>query len=405
MKRKILMLILANTIFMTSCMPATVEEKERIQKEKGEYVKEYDSIDDLDFSSGHIEGTLREKFSVDADVQIDYPKQCGTYELVRKNIDKTEEEYNEYFVNIVDGYFTEDNTVSWTVKHTLGEDVWRNTRYDGNKGVYFKRVGDIMEDYYSVCHSIVQTVERYFYEYGFEYDKELIDGVVNDFLEKCADIIPDGINGDYVCVHVDKEYMDYIIEKYGKEEKESFCGKRNMEYYSVILYPEIEENIYFKGYSRRYFELNEGETADEICINTGTNDAGKPWIATHTPQYVELIISEDGEVISFEIEDYYTIEECMAEYDIISPKKALEVFCDVYEGIVLERELIVRSIKLEYQIKVDEPNESGYRNAYLIPVWVIRYKSPLDYWSEYLDEGVIVSAIDGSVLVSPSDLY
>ena len=37
----------------------------------------------------------------------------------------------------------------------------------------------------------------------------------NEFLDKMAPVIPDGISGEYVCVNFNEEYRRYIDEKYG----------------------------------------------------------------------------------------------------------------------------------------------------------------------------------------------
>ena len=101
MKKKITALLLVTSICMTGCMPTTLEEKKEEDKKAGKEVVEYISLDDMDFSSGHIEGVLRENLKIDADIPINMPTECGIYEISRKESEMTESEYTEYFREII----------------------------------------------------------------------------------------------------------------------------------------------------------------------------------------------------------------------------------------------------------------------------------------------------------------
>ncbi len=406
MRKRLLALVLLSSLVMTGCMSTTLEEKKEkeqreAEKNGGTSTSPYVDIEDLDFESGHVEGLLRENFRIDADVSVNVPTECGTYELARKKQDMTETEYAQYFDEIIDNYFGSDVTTSVADFENPDMAMSVNSTYaNGNMGEYYKKIDQKDRSDYSLYHSKLRVIERNFYEYGLEYDREFVDGVVNSFMEKCSGIIPDGINGDYVCIHIDKEYMDNLREKYGMEISEirTDWEEDNMEYYAICMYPEIEEGIYFKGVQTEVADLVEGEVTDEVCEKQYYGDTDTWHVVSHNPQYIEMIVKEDGEIVSIRIEDYYTIGEKINSNTILTAKEALEKFSEAYDGILMEEEMVVKSLSLEYTVDMeDEPGEDGYRDAVLVPVWVVRYKSPLPYWVDNVEMMMTISAIDGSI--------
>ena len=112
--KKIIVLLVVVCVCMTSCMPTSLSEKEQNdQQGSNDQIKDtYNSIDDLDFASGHIKAALRENFLIDADVPVNAPTKCGTYELSSKILDKTEQEYTEELRQLVNDYYGENTATS-----------------------------------------------------------------------------------------------------------------------------------------------------------------------------------------------------------------------------------------------------------------------------------------------------
>lgn len=171
-----------------------------------------------------------------------------------------------------------------------------------------------------------------------------------------------------------------------------------MEFYAVNMYSEVEESIYFKGFEKKGYNRIADETIDEVCVINRMSGEGHMDIYSHEPQRIEMVISEEGEVLYFRISDYYTIEEKTETVEILDTQVALEVFCQQYDGVLLENDIIVKDISLQYTVELsDEVDETGYRNAKLIPVWVIRYNPPMDYWDDMFEMRMTISAVDGSI--------
>lgn len=384
--RKYLLLICIVCLCFTACMPTTMKEKQQNNADKNQIT--YTKIDDLDFSSGHIEGVLKENFYLDADVTIDVPTECGIYELSKKNLDSTQEDYLNQFVSLINEFYGEDQAVvDKGDAHLTGQ--LPNCDYDGNSGYFSKTsYNDVNK-----LHGKIKIIENFFYEYGFEYDKELIDGYVKKFLDTFKEVIPNGIDEEYICIHFNDEYWKALVDEYGEEALKNIMDMPEKEFYGVILYPEIENDIFLKTFQPKAYTPLEGEILDEVSYY----DEWKS-IFTHNRQYLELIISEEGEVLSFRFGDYFKIEDKINSYEIIDAKTALKFFYKEYENILLDDDVIVKSISLEYEVVLeDKLSENGYRNAYLCPVWRIRYNS------EYPHMGLVeldysISAITGTVV-------
>lgn len=210
--RKLFLLTVLICVALTGCMKATLEEKNN----ENEVTNTYTKIEDMDFASGYIEGEIRENFFINASVPTNVPKECGIYEIARKDLNMTELEYTKYFDEIIDNYYGRDVTISDADKKSESELLETNSSYTGNVGDYYNASNP--RDYYSNAQIKLHSIETVFCDYGLDYDKEFIDGIVNDFLEKCAGIIPDGMKGDYVCVHIDDEYYDYFEKNMARRE-------------------------------------------------------------------------------------------------------------------------------------------------------------------------------------------
>ncbi len=406
MRKRVLALVLLTSVIFTGCMSTTLEEKQ--EKQEQEAVKngdkensenlQYVNIEDLDFESGHIEGILRENFRIDADVSVNVPAECGTYELARKKQEMTETEYAKYFDEIIDDYVGSDVTTSVIDQENSDIRLIINSEYNnGVFGNYFDKSFNKDSNSFGYFHNKLQVIESNFYEYGHEYDKQFVDGIVNTFIEKCAGIVSDGMNGDYVCIQVDKEYTAALREKYGKDIRIDWRVD-GIEYYAIRMYSEIEEGIYFKGLQHTGAYVEDGEETDEVC-ELQYNEEEKKWYAvSHNPQYLEMIVTEDGKLLSLRFTDLYTIGEKVETNSILDAEEALGAFCKAFDGILMEEELVVKSMFLEYTVDIEnEPGEDGYRNATLIPVWVVRYKDCSTRWPDDVERMMTISAIDGSV--------
>ncbi len=395
--KKIIVLLVVVCVCMTSCMPTSLSEKEQNNQQgsNGQIKDTYNSIDDLDFASGHIKAALRENFLIDADVPVNAPTKCGIYELSSKILDKTEQEYTEELRQLVNDYYGE-NTATIMGTSDITNSSAPNCYYRGNDGGFCK--GNYND--YGNQHQKINIIAKYFYEWGFEYDKQMMDDVIGRFMKHFEGIIPDGMNGDYECVHIDDEYWEYLEGKYTKDELEMLWERENEEYYAISMYSEIEEGIYFKAHTPIVYNSINGEKLDEV-----SSYSEEGYALSHRPQWFQIIVSEEGEVVSVRFSDNYTIGNKIEEKQIISAKEALKLFYKEYEGVLLQDELIVKNISLEYMVCLDnELDDNSYRNAYLAPVWVIRYDSELDYYG-IVESTYVFSAVDGTVVIGKGEAY
>ncbi len=391
--RKIVALISIVCILATGCMPTSEAEKQ--EKETGKEKVNYTKIEDMDFSSSHINGVLRENFIIDADIPVAIPAECGTYELSNKVVDKSQEEYEKELAKLINEYYNENIAIVDDGVTTIDEEI-PNCFYNGNMGDFQK--GNYND--YNSMHQKINIIAKNFYEYGLEYDKAFVDGVVNEFLQHFESVVPDGMNGDYECVHIDDEYWEYLEGKYTQEEMESIFDKTDMEFYAVSMYSEIEEGLYFKAHSPISYNHISGEILDEV-----TNIEEGNVLQSHRPQWLQMIISEEGEVLSVRFNDYYVVGDKITTESIIGVKEALQLFYNEYEGIILDNEVIVKAITLEYMVRLDdELGENGFRNAYLEPVWVFRFDSELERFG-LMERTYAFSAVDGTLLLGKNDAY
>ncbi len=389
--RKYLLLICIVCLCFTACMPATLSEKQEQDSKKEDNLVNYTNIDDMDFSSGHISGILRENFVVEAEVPVKYPSECGRYEINEKSLSMTETEYYELFCRLINEYYGEDIATSFD--YILGGNKVLSCNYNGVEGHFQKGKFDSYTSY----HQKISHLLCYVTEDGLEYDKEMIDGVVQEFLAHFKEVLPDGINGKYDCVHIDEEFYQYLIDKYDDTELSWGWIKDEKEYYAISIYSEIEDDTFLKIRHPKTYEVKAGEKADECgeIITSGNITR----LHSGKAQFVELIVSEEGKVESIRIEGYQDIGKMIESKKILSPKDVLAKFYECYDGLLLENEILVKSIELEYMTVVaDEMNDESVRNIYLEPVWRVRFDNGRPNEGMF-DDNYVFSAVDGSLLL------
>lgn len=391
-KKLIVVTILMMTVVLGGCRETRLSEKQDNtvgQDNNGEQPMVYDKLSEMDFATGHIEGVLKENFKVDADIPTDTPDKMWYYEIYNKDVgeSKTNEEYTEYLAELVDAYYGEDLTITASEKKA---GITENIFCDGVMSIFFKAGLEALDSYMRMA-----TVEESFPEYG-QYDEGFIGPIVDEFLDKMAPVIPDGISGEYVCVNFNEEYRRYIDEKYGKDSPFEFAWSEELEnYYIVRLYSKVGGYDFKIDGNFFYYPFDKNYSYDNVYrVPPGDTSAGSVGTVCCSPQYMDIFISDDGEVLGFLIDNHYKMGEAVEEKDILSPQEALKMFYKEFENVILKEEIIVTDMKLHYTMVLDEADENGYRNAYLTPVWhIFVYEKKFGTYATR-----ICSAVDGKVL-------
>ncbi len=396
MKKNVLILVLVIGLTASGCKPTTIEKRNEQEKSNNSEKIEYTKIEDMDFSTGHVEGVLQEGINVDAYILSEDMQECGIYELANKKVDLTELEYAEKMDGILDNYFGRDITTSYVDQQATSIFLNINSFYNGNIATFYDKYSDKDSNDYSNYHSCMRTNMTTVYEMGSEYDKAFVDEIVNRIIEEFSEILPDNVGARYECLYLGEDYEQRLIEKYGEEVADSFYDL-DLGYYVINMYSEIEDDVFFKGIIPKSYDTIEGEILDEVCVTVGYEDVIES-IQSHNPQCVEMIITEEGELVSLRINDYYIIGEKVENAKVIGAGEALEAFCDAFNGILIEKDITVKVMTMEYVVELDdELDENNYRNAQLVPVWVIRYTGGMSHMPDYIESTMVISAIDGSV--------
>lgn len=357
---------------------------------QNEYTVAYtyeDIVNNIDFSSPHINVKLLDKLSVDAEIVVDVPQELGIYEYARKPNYEDENAMDELVAELVDAYYGED--VSVTHKESMEKNIIASVVCSSRTisfSTNYKELGGM----YNFC-------EVYHPQLEGDYDKELVDKAVRSFVEQFQKIIPDEMSMNYRCMFLRDGWWKDIAKKYSVNQTE--MDKVEYEYYMVRMYPEMENGIYLEMDDTLYWErIGESSYADGFR----EDDYSKKLQDYYIWSYVDIYIDTEGNIFAFHIDDVIDIGECVERKKVISVKEALEKVYDTFKDTVLKYELVVRDIQLEYRVCMDNTvDKNGYRNAHIEPVWTIKYTTGGMYENQEIScSTMIVSATTGEVLAT-----
>ncbi len=375
MKRGLFISIVSFTFctFLTGCMRTDVP------TDTSSGTKTEAETQELVWEDSHVSGELKENLILDANIPKTVPATAGSYRISGKK----DNGFEELFEQCVDTLYGADVTTTRKDAPNIDTDI--NTSVDETAADYSPKGVDY--DYY-----LGDLLEVFHPDYDHnDYDKEVIDASVNRFLEVFADIIPANITRQYTVMHFNQAFYEHM-EQYG-EGTMSNWQHMDEDYYLVRFYTEPEENIFYKSRPELTFAAIPGEKVE--------NELTTLMEGIHyffgTVQRIDLLIYPDGQIFGIQMDNNMEIGEKIREEAILGVEDVIELLRKKYEKRTLLKSITISDIELQYQcFMADELDESGNRELFLAPVWVVKY----------LEEGqsvfytYIFSATTGELLFS-----
>ncbi len=379
MRKKLIILIIIISLYLNGCVSNTEMENETLNFADNKVdlgqVKEYEEfVKDIDFENEHIKAEIKENLLLDTDITVNAPLNMGIYEYEDKEYpflydeEKNIEEAKK-LAKLIDEYFGKDVTVIPSEQGIV------NTTGSGY-------VNPDDEKYF-----VANQWEKGFPYYESEYDEQMINDIVNDFVNHFEELLPIYITTNYRCVH----FTDAFWQKVNKEFVNTNFNNYGLDYYMVSLYSEIEQDVYIESDEQIvYKDIGESIRAE------GFNEDNFEIFEQVSNSGVEILIDEYGQVFAFRIHSGLVVGECIDAKDILSAKEILGKVYELFAPYEQYGETIIREVRLKYiPYLSDEVNNNGYRPAYLIPVWSVKYNKR----NEMKHNTIIFSAATGEILL------
>lgn len=334
--------------FLTGCMRTDVP------TDTSSGTKTEAETQELVWEDSHVSGELKENLILDANIPKTVPATAGSYRISGKK----DNGFEELFEQCVDTLYGADVTI--TIKDAPDDDADINTTVSETSASYSLKEYDA--DYY-----LGDLLEVYLPDYDHnDYDKEVIDASVNRFLEVFADIIPANITRQYTVMHFNQAFYENT-EQYGESITSHW---QHEDYYLVRFYAEPEENIFYKSWPELTFDAIPGEKVENELT---TLMEGLHYFF-NTRQRIELLIYPDGQIFGIQMDNNLEIGEKIREEAILGVEDVIELLRKKYEKRTLLKSITISDIELQYQcFMADELDESGNRDLFLAPVWVVKY--------------------------------
>ncbi len=382
MKKKILALVLVGALALTGC----VQNEEKAEKETMEYaktnkeeqaVRSYeDIVANVDFTKSHIQVELKDKLVFDADTPDEVPDELGIYdyadlyEVNETNQNEVEAMLETEVVKLIDEFYGEDVTVTMDealsgegVETEFGIEYFSNVSCNVGRVTFTNSDTNEYDKY--MCAS---TWEEDFSYIDSEYDTVMVEGKIEEFVKHFSSVLPKDLSDEYRCLHFDEMFWktsgemaanDWVI-------KES----TDKDYYWIRMYCDVEQDIcYNKGeYNVRFEKI--GETSWPKAF--GLPDVGGKYLSNnYLEKYVDIYLDENGEMFAFTICDYIGIGQCVEVGEVLSKQDALEQMYNLYAKHTIYEQITINEMILAYAaVPGDTVDETGYREAYLKPVWI-----------------------------------
>jgi len=395
MRKRMLAVILLGCLLFTGCvvnedeLPEETREFAKSNDDDEEIVQSYEDIAaGIDFSESHIYAELKKNLTVDADILNEVPDVLGVYEYLEAEIldEETSRKRDEEIIKLVDDFYGKDVTITFdeAIDSEYDMDASEMTIFIGNsmsfsvEGIDSKYlIGELWENHYTGVKS--------------DYDQEMIEAKIDQFVTHFQSILPQGVGEKYRCLHFDNTFWATTGAVAAGDW--SFMDVQDKNYYWIRLYDEVESGIVCNEGSNNLKMEEIGETS---WFTTFEPDHNGIIYCGSRNSYVDMYLDENGQLMAFDICRDIDEGECVKVEEIIDAETVLGLVYDLYKDVIVYQQVTIGKIDLYYRVlPASELDENGYRAAHVTPIWVVKFTKK---GSDIGDKTIIFDAITGQLL-------